>query len=129
VWATHPDSVKRVRPPKTTMPKTLAALPSSQYATPLELVLGKLLLAFSAVFSATLSSVALDWAIFLVVPIVRTRATRWMGDGVDATAATLAAVRGAWRGHWLQTKSLEDALRAILPSPGAAEAIGVGGSL
>jgi len=37
----RPDSVSRVRPPNTTMPKTLAALPSSQYATPLELVLGK----------------------------------------------------------------------------------------
>ena len=38
----YPDSVKRVQPPKTTMPNTLAALPSSQYATPLELVSGKL---------------------------------------------------------------------------------------
>jgi hypothetical protein len=27
---TYPDSVRRVRPPKTTMPNTLAALPSSQ---------------------------------------------------------------------------------------------------
>ena len=40
VWETYPDSVIRVRPPNTTMPKTLTALPSSQYATPLELVLG-----------------------------------------------------------------------------------------
>jgi hypothetical protein len=39
---TYPDSVKRVRPPKTTMPKTLAALPSSQYATLFEFVSGKL---------------------------------------------------------------------------------------
>lgn len=31
-----------VRPPNTTIPNTLAALPSSQYATPFELVLGKL---------------------------------------------------------------------------------------
>lgn len=38
---TYPDSVRRVRPPKTTMPKTLTALPSSQYATDLELVSGK----------------------------------------------------------------------------------------
>jgi hypothetical protein len=28
-----PDSVRRVSPPKTTIPKTLAAEPSSQYAT------------------------------------------------------------------------------------------------
>lgn len=37
----YPDSVRRVRPPNTTIPKTLAALPSSQYATTLWLVLGK----------------------------------------------------------------------------------------
>jgi hypothetical protein len=40
---TYPDSVNRVRPPNTTMPKTLAALPRSQYATALELVSGKAL--------------------------------------------------------------------------------------
>lgn len=34
----YPDSVSRVRPPNTTMPKTLAALPRSQYATDLEVV-------------------------------------------------------------------------------------------
>ena len=39
----YPDSVRRVSPPNTTMPKTLAALPSSQYATLLDDVLGKLL--------------------------------------------------------------------------------------
>lgn len=38
---TYPDSVSLVRPPKTTIPKTLAALPSSQYATTLSLVSGK----------------------------------------------------------------------------------------
>ena len=37
----YPDSVNRVKPPKTTIPKTLAALPSSQYATILSLDLGK----------------------------------------------------------------------------------------
>ena len=36
----RPDSVRRVNPPKTTIPKTLAAEPSSQYATDLELVSG-----------------------------------------------------------------------------------------
>lgn len=39
---TNPDSVKRVNPPKITIPKTLAALPRSQYATDLSLILGKL---------------------------------------------------------------------------------------
>lgn len=38
----YPDSVSRVRPPNTTMPKTLAALARSQYATPLELMSGNL---------------------------------------------------------------------------------------
>jgi len=37
----YPDSVRRVSPPKTTMPNTLAALPSSQYPTALELESGK----------------------------------------------------------------------------------------
>ena len=39
--STYPDSVSRVNPPNTTIPKTLAALPSSQYATVFELVSGK----------------------------------------------------------------------------------------
>ena len=37
----RPDSVSRVRPPKTTMPKTEAALARSQYATLLDVVSGK----------------------------------------------------------------------------------------
>lgn len=37
---TDPDSVSLVRPPNTTIPKTLAALPRSQYATTLSLVFG-----------------------------------------------------------------------------------------
>ena len=39
--ATYPDSVNRVRPPKTTIPNTLAALPSNQYPTTLLVVSGK----------------------------------------------------------------------------------------
>lgn len=48
---TYPDSVSLVRPPNTTIPKTDAALPKSQYATPFELVSGKnfLLPTFSSV--------------------------------------------------------------------------------
>ena len=38
---TNPDSVSLVNPPKTMMPKTLAALPSNQYAIIFSLVLGK----------------------------------------------------------------------------------------
>lgn len=41
VRRTYPDSVSLVRPPNTTMPKTLAALPRSQYATDLSLTSGK----------------------------------------------------------------------------------------
>ena len=36
-----PDSVNRVRPPKMTIPKTLAALPKSQRPTPRLLCFGK----------------------------------------------------------------------------------------
>lgn len=36
----YPDSVSRVRPPKTTMPNTLTADPINQYPTVLELILG-----------------------------------------------------------------------------------------
>jgi hypothetical protein len=46
----YPDSVKRVSPPNTTIPNTLAALPSNQYATDLDVVSGKNL--FLAVSSA-----------------------------------------------------------------------------
>lgn len=60
----YPDSVKRVRPPNTTIPKTLAALPSSQYATDFELVSGKeLLFAFASETCSTDGG-------FRVVPIV-----------------------------------------------------------
>jgi hypothetical protein len=37
---THPDSVSLVSPPNTTIPNTLAALPSNQYATAFSLVSG-----------------------------------------------------------------------------------------
>ena len=39
---TNPDSVNRVNPPNTTIPKTEPALASSQYATDLELVSGNI---------------------------------------------------------------------------------------
>lgn len=59
----YPDSVSRVNPPNTTMPKTLAALPRSQYATVLDVVLGKLLdlLSLAAAASATMVRGASDW--------------------------------------------------------------------
>lgn len=54
---TNPDSVKRVSPPKTTMPKTLTALPKSQYATPLELVFGNELLSVTSVVAVAVAVV------------------------------------------------------------------------
>ena len=53
---TYPDSVSLVNPPKTTIPKTLAALPRSQYATTFDDVSGKydfLLRDFSLVFPSS----------------------------------------------------------------------------
>ena len=46
---TYPDSVRRVNPPKMTIPKTLAALPNNQYATFLLFVSGKYDLVFACV--------------------------------------------------------------------------------
>lgn len=52
----YPDSVSRVNPPKTTIPNTLAALPSNQYPTTLLVVSGKnaVLALVLASFRATL---------------------------------------------------------------------------
>lgn len=47
--SSHPDSVSLVKPPKITMPNTLAALPSNQYATVFSLTSGNLDVAFSRV--------------------------------------------------------------------------------
>lgn len=59
-FGAYPDSVKRVSPPKTTMPKTLAALPRSQYATLLFDVSGNILtLVFPPDFSELLKFVKL----------------------------------------------------------------------
>ena len=45
----YPDSVNLVRPPNTTIPKTLIALPMSQYPTPLGLDSGQAFFAAVAV--------------------------------------------------------------------------------
>lgn len=65
---TYPDSVSLVSPPNITIPKTLAALARSQYATLLLLVLGKLdvrALAWTAASAmeawGPLLAVAEDW--------------------------------------------------------------------
>lgn len=64
---TYPDSVNLVNPPNTTIPNTLAALPSNQYATDLELVLGKNPLGFpegaNEDFPVALSGTELDLAL------------------------------------------------------------------
>jgi hypothetical protein len=56
---TYPDSVNLVSPPKTTIPKTLAAEPKSQYATVFEELSGKNPL-FGRALSDTLEMVLLN---------------------------------------------------------------------
>lgn len=57
---TYPDSVNLVNPPKITIPKTLAALPKSQYATVLLLTSGKRDFALVAPCSAAWAALAVD---------------------------------------------------------------------
>jgi hypothetical protein len=83
----YPDSVSLVRPPNITMPKTLAALASSQYATLLSLVSGKelgraLLFALSAAAAAATASDAL----FSTGSVLCHR-TVWAMDGLPHGAA------------------------------------------
>ena len=72
LYETYPDSVNRVRPPNTTMPNTLAALPNNQYATPFEDVSGKNRL--PEAFAFCLSALEIVWLkelsgdAFLIVP-------------------------------------------------------------
>ena len=73
----YPDSVSLVNPPNTTIPKTLAALPKSQYATALSLISGNEFDFGFARFAADLT------------PIVPLKAAR--GDVVLSTACF-----GAW---------------------------------
>lgn len=59
----YPDSVRRVKPPKMTMPKTLTALPMSQYPTALEFVSGNELDRAPAPASEEASAVAASTAV------------------------------------------------------------------
>lgn len=100
---TYPDSVRRVRPPKTTIPKTETALPSSQYATDLELVSGKeLLLAFDSAFVGliffTASKEADGWAAAVVLVLeLLLRPRTCKGDDNDNGDAFWRALRACDR--------------------------------
>ena len=76
----YPDSVRRVRPPNTTIPKTLAALPNSQYATAFWLVLGKkrlLPFAFFPLFDPLIDETGVDWgSLGVAVPDTATELPR-----------------------------------------------------
>jgi hypothetical protein len=57
----YPDSVSLVKPPNTTIPKTLAAEPKSQYATVFEEVSGK------KAFFASFAPFTLSFSAFEIV--------------------------------------------------------------
>jgi hypothetical protein len=71
VAITYPDSVNLVRPPNTTIPKTLAALPRSQYPTDFELFSGKKFLP----------------------AVLRALPTIWLGDTNGEAVAAVLLVR------------------------------------
>jgi hypothetical protein len=133
---TYPDSVNLVSPPKTTIPKTLAAEPKSQYATVFEELSGKNPL-FGRALSDTLEMVLLNdfngvgfFDIFVFGAL----------DPLGSTAAELLnriawerfalkgnlSVRDAGREyfmHWWQTKKSLERRGAARCSPGNSEAI------
>ena len=114
-----------------TMPKTLAALPSSQYATLLDVVLGKLLDLPSAAAS-TSASVTLPALVASTVTLWRSvcvdfHLTDCRTDGRDARAEAGTAVRMGELRHCLQEKSRRERRGAAVRSCGRAwntEAIG-----
>lgn len=88
----YPDSVSRVRPPNTTMPKTLAALPRSQYATDLEVVVsGNVRFGFEASPAACTA----------VLIVARALAPNRVSEGTDLLVAVVIVVAVvillAWR--------------------------------
>lgn len=115
---TYPDSVRRVRPPKTTMPNTLAALPSSQYATLFDVVLGELLdLACSVAASAGIDSPACD------APIVALLGNGWVdfhltdcamdGRGAEDRAVAMEDRSGELRHGWHTNRRRESRGAAV----------------
>jgi len=108
----RPDSVNRVRPPNTTIPKTLAALPNSQYATDFELTSGKLLFALAELI-APVDSAAIPPND--LEEIEENLVGLWKKFDLHCGATDLIR-RGGKR--WQAKKSL-DSLGAALRSPGS----------
>lgn len=115
---TYPDSVRRVRPPKMTIPKTLAALPSSQYATDLEFSSGndELLASSLTLLARSAASSRVGAAVLLALLVVFKHRTE-----KEAGARNSRSVRVRWRGdssvdeafdcpfdlrHWRHTKEV-----------------------
>jgi hypothetical protein len=127
----YPDSVRRVSPPKTTMPNTLAALPSNQYATLLDVVLGKLLdfpsAAAVASASDTLPALACSIAALVRRGCVDFHRTECRTDGRDERVDAGMADRIGELRHWLHEKRRRERRGAAVRSCGRVlnmEAIG-----
>lgn len=125
----YPDSVSRVSPPNTTSPKTLAALPSSQYATPLLEVWGKNFAFagadFAEMFSAReLKGEALDPAVatfsWKAAALLLNRMFLEMYDRMEASCSGRGFVV-----HWRHTKKLLDSFGAVRRMAGRIEGIGM----
>lgn len=125
----YPDSVNRVRPPKTTMPKTLAALPNSQYATDFELVSGNELFALLEV--GIVWPMEVGFVVFLANPpneledaVVLENLVLW--KKLDLIRCGAIDAFGRERQRWQMKKSLDNFGITALRRPGSIfEAIGV----
>ncbi|RMZ68697.1 BTB POZ domain-containing [Pyrenophora seminiperda CCB06] len=120
----YPDSVSRVKPPKTTMPKTLAALPSSQYATLLELVFGKVL-DLPSVVAAASATMALPALISSMMALFRSgcvdfHLTDCRTEGRDEDGGAETAVRIGELRHGLHANRRRESRGAALRSCGNA---------
>jgi hypothetical protein len=124
---TYPDSVRRVRPPKTTMPKTLAALPSSQYATLFDDTLGELCARVRSPLTASASIAASE----LDVPMAALLRSGWVdfhrtdcvgeGRGAHDREAAKSDRTGGWAlRHGLHTNRRRERRGAAVRSCGNA---------
>lgn len=121
--------MSRVNPPKTTMPKTLTALPNNQYATDLSLISGKLefLVADSP---ATIASCSICFGFGACVDCHLT-AFRMKLCGAAGRTGRIAGRKGAFE-HALHERSCRDRRGAAALSRGKAwkrEAMANGGGV
>lgn len=126
------------------MPKTLTALPTSQYPTDLEFVSGHALFLVAFVALATACAAIEEEGLSAMTALLlklsgalvwlKLRVCCWDRTMVSRTRDGDERHCGCWRWHWRHTKSEGDALTASLRRPGANDAIlvvvvvgGVGG--